>query len=135
MKTIKVDVKQTLLDLREGTPVYYEAEYDPKNIMIRTEGEIPDTVQVRQHAYEIRKVFTAAKFGAKEERVYAIRLDDRGLFDDLMQISNDVFVEKLDKAREEGFWEGESKGAGRGIRIERERIKNLSWWKRLMNKI
>lgn len=134
MKTIKVDVKQTILDLREGTPIYYEEEYDPANLMIRTQGEIPDTVTVRQHAYEIRKVFTASRGFQKEERVYAIRLDDRGLFDDLMQISNDVFTEKITKAREDGFWDGQGKGIRSGQKMEREKISSLSWWKRMLNK-
>lgn len=120
--------------MREGTPIYWEAEYDPANLMVRTQGEIPDAVTVKQHGYEIRKVFTAGMLGKKEERVYAIRLDDRGLFEDLMQISNDVFAEKIGNARREGLLAGESKGASRGIKQERERISLLPWWKRLIGK-
>lgn len=134
MKVTKIDLTKTLLDVRDGTPVWWEAQYDPRNAMAYI-GRVPEQVSVTEHAYEIREIATRGLNGAKEKRHYAVKMDERGLFDDLMQISNDVFSEKLEKAKEEGFWEGESKGAKRGRKTENERIKSLSWWKRLRNNV
>lgn len=130
MKVRKIDIAQKLIEVREGTPIYWEAEYDPSNIMIRTQGEIPDVTTVLQHAYEIRQIYKPGLF-SQEKEYLAIRLDDRGLFDDIIQVSNDVLKGKLDKAREDGFWDGEQRGFQIGEKRMLKAIRAYPWYKRL----
>lgn len=132
MKVRKIDITEKLIEMRDGEPVYWEVEYDPKNIMIRTQGEIPDQVTVKQNAYHVQQIFKPSRFGTEKEYV-AVRMDDRGLFDDLIQVSNDVLAEKLAKAREDGYWDGEHKGFQKGEKRMLAAFKAQPWWKRLMN--
>jgi len=137
MKVRKIDITEKLLELPEGYgDIYREAQYDPSQMRVMDIGSNPDFTQtVRENTYQIRKIFRKEHGLTKSEEFVAVKLDQNGLFGDLLQVSDDIFSAKLSRAREEGFWEGESKGASRGIKQERERIYNLSWWKRLRNKI
>lgn len=131
MKVTKVDISKKILEVRDGTPVYWEVEYDPKNIMARTQGEIPDQVTVKQNAYLIQQVYEGMN---KEERYYAVKSDDRGLFDDLIAVSNSIWEEKLAKAKEDGFWDGEHKGFQKGEKHMLDAFRALSWYDRLFKK-
>lgn len=131
MEVTKVDILKKEIAVRDGTPMYWEAEFDPANIMMRTQGEIPDQVTVKQNAYQICEVFAN---DGKGKRYYAVRLDDRQLFTDLIEVSNGILEAKLAKAREENFWDGERKGYSRGYRGGRELVKSFPWWKRLFKK-
>lgn len=133
MKVRKIDVSQKLIEMRDGEPVYWEVEYDPKNIMIRTQGEVPDQVTVRQNAYHVQQIFKSGTFNTEKEYV-AVRMDDRGIFNDLIQVSNDTFAAKMAKAREDGFWDGEQKGFQKGEKRMLKAFKELPWYKRLLGK-
>lgn len=133
MKVTKVDISKKIIEMREGTPIYWEAQYDLKNLMARRlgDGEVPDTVTVVQNGYHIRQIYKG--FG-KEKEYVAIRLDEQGLFDDLIQVTNDIWKEKLDKAHEEGFWDGEHRGFQKGEKHMLDAFKALPWYDRLFKK-
>lgn len=137
MKVRKIDIEETLLDLPAGNPIYREAEYDPEVFLkVRNQGDTtPDTVTVRENTYEIRQLRKRDRIGGDySEENYAVKIDSRGLFENLVQIGEDIFSERLNKAREDGFWDGEHKGFQKGEKRMLEAFRNLSWWKRLTGK-
>lgn len=133
MKVRKIDISEKLLEVRDGTPIYWEAEFDPSMIMVKTQGDIPDQVTVKQNGYHIRQIFKPGKAGYEKEYV-AVKLDSRGLFEDLIQVSNDVLETKTRNAREDGYWEGEHKGFQKGEEHMLEAFRALPWYKRLFRK-
>lgn len=138
MKVRKIDIIEKIIELPASHgDIYREAQYDPSQMRVMDIGSNPDfTTTVRENTYQIKEVFRK-HYGlthSTDREYVAVRLDQNGLFGDLLKVTDDILSMKLTKAREEGFWEGESKGAGRGIKQERERISSLPWWKRMLNK-
>lgn len=133
MRVRKIDISEKLLEVRDGTTVYWEVEFDPSMIMAQTQGSIPTQVTVRQNGYHIQQIFKPGKFEYEKEYV-AVKLDSRGLFEDLIQVSNDVLETKTRKAREDGYWEGEHKGFQKGEEHMLKAFRALPWYKRLFKK-
>lgn len=136
MKVRKIDITEKLLDLPENHgSIYREAQYDPSQMRVMDIGSNPDfTTTVRENTYEIRQIFKKGYGPTSEKEFVAVKLDQNGLFGDLLQVADDIFSAKLAKAHEDGFWDGEHKGFQKGEKRMLEAFKALSWWKRLTNK-
>jgi hypothetical protein len=61
---------------------------------------------------------------------YLVKVDDLGIFKELIEVSNSTLESKLYRAKEDGFYAGERAG----IMECKAKIKKLPWWKRLFNK-
>ena len=127
MKYCKIDIKQEFLDLENKIYHYFVQLYDDVFEPVN-ENDIPDKmVNIKKIEYMAREIYNPTN--GKIEK-YLIREDERGIVENLIQIYNDdleTYVRKRIKKVKNDIEKG-------GIVVENNRIKHLSWWKRLFNK-
>lgn len=131
MKVKKVDIKTELLDVPENQP-YLKVAIRPQITAFLKEGEyIPDQVSFKEKTYLFRKVKNQI---TKDIDIYAVEVNEDKLFTDLVEITQGFVEEEveraLDKERKYCAFELLPKTKWE----ERQRIKKLSWYKRLFNK-
>lgn len=133
MKVTKIDVKRTVMELPAShSPIYSEVErLGWPDAKILREGEVPAMLSMNEtrHDYEIRKV--QLRDGRLE--YYAVELDQRGTWEIYDAVSNSKYEEWLEKAREIAEKTGWRRGLKEGAERQKEKIRELSWWKRLTN--
>lgn len=134
MKVEKVEIKTEMLDIPDDRGRMDFAVIPPISVaMYRNTGEIPeDNLTAQKVTYEVRH----SRYG-RTHKTFLVKLDDREIFNDLFDISNDTFDKAvLEKTAD---YQSQVKRAQdlaiQGIEEAQwrvtSRIKNLSWWKRL----
>lgn len=127
-------VKNIETEVREvpGHEVYRAAQFtDPWGIA--TEGSSPHSINVTA----TEEVFTRMRLydpEKTEERNYYVKLDDRELWNDLVEVSSGFVQSKIDRAIKTWTIERLPKFEFEAKRRERKRISELPWWKRLQGK-
>jgi len=124
MKVTKIEIKKTLLDLPEGTPIYREAVRNRLEVAYK-EGEDISQIPVtaKDLTYDIQKIYSHE--GGYE--YFAVLLGEDQLFQKLLEISNQKVEQLKDKCREFGFKEGLEEGKKEWAR----KIKLTSFWWRI----
>lgn len=126
MHVIKIDITKEDLEIPDGKGYMDFALTSPLSAKLRSEGvdfTISETIQKK--SYEVQKV----SHDRKEIINYLIPIDDRRLFTDLVQITDDRINDLVNK-KTERFAEILDEELWR----QKSRIKKLSWYKRLLNK-
>ena len=122
MKVTKIDIKKEVMEI-ENKPYLDFIEYGPIKMEVLNEGEIPTSKR-----YIVQKV----KQGGKEPENLLIPIDERGLFETFLDISNNL-LEALISKRVEYLNEEFAKDMQRNTVETYTRIKKLPFWKRLFN--
>lgn len=101
----------------------------------KNEAYVPEP-ELRTEEYLIRSVrgFSTPYF---PEKHFAVKTDEFGIFNQLLSFAaNDILrikTEEYKRGFEEGIMVGQHKGKLTGAMVEVERIRKVSWWKRLLN--
>ena len=123
MDVIKIDIEQQRLAIRESALNVYKADisgnFDPI--------EHPDKriIYTSKHYEVITKTRAVQDSGGglvRVEKKYLIPMAERGLFTDLVDISDNLLARLIDEAKKEDR------------QRESDRIKGLAWWKRLLKR-
>ena len=128
MKVTKIDIKKEVMEI-ENKPYLDFIEYGPIKMEVLNEGEIPtSSITNTAKRYIVQKV----KQGGKEPENLLIPIDERGLFETFLDISNNL-LEALISKRVEYLNEEFAKDMQRNTVETYTRIKKLPFWKRLFN--
>jgi len=132
MKVQLVEIKKEWIDYDEKSGPCYKRTILPKDYAFQVFQEGADAPpaysQYEDEVFEIQKV----KEGGKT-RYYFVKIDDRDLFRDLIEISNskiDLYVRK----KSDEIIRVSRLTREQGVDSENRRIKKLPWWKRLFNR-
>lgn len=132
MKVEKIDITKTVLDLPRETPYYREVKRPGMRSIAFDVGQEPRTYDVTHETtdYRIEVIIDPEK---KERRYYAVRVDERGLWNDLLKLSDGFVNQKITNAVVEAV-RREYQERGEVRRAALEGVRSLSWWKRLFKK-
>ncbi len=128
MKVEKIDIKREILEIPDGRDrVDFAIRPDLSALPLLNKGEVPQMYDItsKRETYLIRKV----AYGSKNPKNYAVKIDDRGLFSELTQITNNMLNEAVEKKTD--WWRHEIM---KELGEQRWRIRTLPWWKRLLGK-
>ena len=125
MKAIKIDVKQTWVDVPHG--IYREAVHERMRVAIENNENLPtENAMFKEVTYFPIKVYEPGNF-LGGPTTYLIKQDDRKVFTDLLTIQtqtlNDVIAMEVQEKWEAKHYEIEAKAL--------ERFRELPWYKRL----
>ena len=92
MKVEKIVINRKLIDI--NNPNYKEVILPPISAQICDEGDFPDAfpVNVTEINYEVKKVYNGT-----EEKQYLVKVDDNGIFDDLLKIGKKDIEQMINK--------------------------------------
>ncbi len=131
MKVQKIDIKSELMEVKDNTPYIKFAVREQINALAK-DGEYPNEyASFREKTYLIQKVNNPE---AKETEYFAVETDERGLFDKLISISNNLLEQKIIKALDEERFIFRTRHIPDAILREGQRIRKLPWYSRLLNK-
>jgi hypothetical protein len=136
MKVEKIDIKKEVLDIPRGKEYMDFIERREMSSLMCKDGEIPPYIEMTANKvrYLVQKVFQPRprrENGVKpfaEDKYYLVKIDDRDLFNELLEIRDSLLNELVDKKtnyyRELIVEE---------LDYQKGRIKRLPWYKRLFN--
>lgn len=136
MKVIKVDIKQEVIDLPQNK-LYVDFFKASHGVAIIDEGAAFQPPDIERERWQVQEVSTLT---FEEPKRYLVRVDDVGIFHDLMLISettyNRVLHRKLqevgDRAKEE-IWRIHKRHK-QEIEEQLAELRALPLWKRILNK-
>lgn len=140
MEAIIIDIKKELRNIPDNRDVWSVVERPGLTSMVMDVGTTPDYMVTSSRIDYLRM---RIKHPEKEELLnYFVRADDRGLFNDLIAVSNGFMEEKLTKEFEKGLvigrtdlWsEVQTEIVPTALKKQRNKIKSLSWYDRLFKK-
>lgn len=127
MKVEKLTIKKELMEIPDGKQIVYFHTWEPISARILNDGEVtPDSaMSAGQQTFEVQKVSN----GKDEPKHYLVAVDDRRIYQELVQISDSTFQAAVD--RKTDFYKDWMK---RELEQQRWKIRNMVWWKRLFKK-
>lgn len=124
MKVEKIIIKKELMDI-PNQPFYNFFKY--KGIPVASYSsdlkDLPAYIDIETETWQVVRVFTPEKTVKK----YLVKIDERGLFNELLEITNMFLKEKA--------MEAANVIVDIKVKNERRRISALPWWKRLLNRL
>lgn len=134
MKVEKIIIKKEIIDLPDdrNRQIYHVFSPPPISRAVRLGEEMGEvTVTEHQEVYEVRRI--VGYRGAKVNKKYLVKIDDREVFDDLEIISRDDMQGLINQALEK-----ERENCKETLILElgalKRFIKCLPWWRRLFKK-
>ena len=127
MKVEKMDIKKELIEIPDNRDRIDFCERKPITAYITKENEIPSYVEMTA----IKKTYLGRKMTYENDppKNYLVAIDDKELFQDLIQITDDLFNWAVEKKT--NFWREK---LIEELDEQKWRIKNLSWWRRLLKR-
>ena len=131
MKVEKIDIKKELLDVPDNRDRVDFIEREPLSAYMIKEGEMPPNIEMSAS----KKTYLIQRVGHFKKIIknYLVAIDDRELFNELIQITDDLLNRAVDKKTD--FWKDRlvEELDRQKWEIKRQ-IKKLSWYRRLFNK-
>lgn len=130
MKIKKIDIKTELMEVKGDMPYLEVVVHDKVNFLMRSKesDEVMKATAIpfRKDTYEFVSV---CNYEGQME-VFAVKIDERKLFTQLMEISQSKLDDTISKAVTDNdmFWRIT---VNNKVSEERRRIGKLPWWKRL----
>ena len=125
MKVEKIDIKRESIDIPEGNRIVKFAKHPPIEAhIIHDEAQYVNQAIDNIEVFEVREI---KPFGEPVRR-YLVKTDENQLFQDLIQIRDELIKEFLDRRSERDHHYFEA-----NLQRQRVAIKNLPWWRRLIN--
>lgn len=132
MKVIKIDISKEFLDMEPRPSVdFMKLDDCPQQYAKEGAAFTGLPMGAIKETYLWQRVRT--RFD-DEERNYLVKVDDKNLFQELIQVGNEISFKWELEIRQEAKAEGYMNGRYTGAKNARESIRRLSWWKRLFNK-
>lgn len=131
-------IEKEQIAIEDDQRSYFIAEYRAGRFAVIPEAAAIAELgksEFRKIEYRVRRF----QYANLPPKFYLIREPDREAFEEMLDIASINFDALIDtkkrEARIQGLKEGESLGILKGADQERGRIRSLSWWKRLFNKL
>ncbi len=130
-EVIKVDITKELIAVQDHQPYIDYADREPVNLIAKM-GEMPPAISMesKRKRYGIRQVYNPE---TRSKTLYAVLEDDDKIFRELVAVSIGYIEQEVAKAREKLWGEMEHIVIPRELAAQKNRIKNLPWYKRLFN--
>lgn len=131
MNVQKIDIKSEWIETRDGSPALHYAKRGPLEAVLLNDGEVPPQfATATEETYLIHEVKRKS-----DDRVYryAIKPDERGLFQDLMAVSDEL-VNKLVTDRTHYLQRQFMQNLEAELWDQKRHIRSLPWYKRLFKK-
>lgn len=127
MKVEKIEIKKEVLEIPDGQMWVDFAFWKPVDARLVNDGTIPPgTTTGGQTRYEVRKL----KRSYEQIPIhYLVSVDDRRIFQDLIQITDDDFARAV---KEKTDWWADA--MDRELREQKWHIRNLPRWKLLLTR-
>jgi hypothetical protein len=127
MKAIIIEeIKTTEQEFPDQRPDFKRLKYTGLANMAFKDGELPTApAQFEEEVFNLHKVYD----GVSTVRNYFVRYDQKGMFSELVSISEDTIQKRINKElgmRKDMIYEAEEKLV--------MKIKKLPWYKRLFNR-
>lgn len=124
MEVTKIDISKEKMDIPWQQPTVDFVERPPLSVMVKEGSALEQNGSITKRTYH--RITVSARDGIKQ---FLIPLDDKGLFQELIKITNDQFEKAIENKTE--FWRERVLSE---LWAQREAIKRLPWWKRLFKK-
>lgn len=125
----KIRIEKAPLSVRSLDP--FEEPIMPKPSAYCGFGEMPDRSMSQLRRYEIVPVRPR---GVGDVTWYAVPVDDKGLFNDLISVTSQLLAHREGEARADCWEQGFKRGNQAGHAAALIEIRKLPWWKRMLGR-
>lgn len=125
MKVEKIIIEKELMEIPDHycSMEFYKFKGEPHLYAAEEMKDLPPFIDFETETYQVVRVYTHDK----QKKNYLVKVDERGLFEELIEITNMLLKGKVIKAA--------NIIVDIKVKNERKRIASLPWWKRLLNRL